>query len=358
MNILALETSCDETSAAVIKNDWILSNVVSSQVDLHKKWGGVVPDIARRAHQERKVPVIKEALKRAQKKFDDIDYFAVTYGPGLAIALEVGIKEMKKLSRMYKKPLIPVNHMEAHLLSSFAKNSKGNNLNGPSPEDLPAIGMLISGGHTEMILMKDFGKYTLLGETLDDAAGEAFDKVAKMLGLGYPGGPIISEFAKKGDPGRFELPVPMEYSGDLNFSYSGLKTACLYKIRDFTKNNPDMPQQEWVYDFCADFLESIIRSIVVKLEAAVKEHPVKSILLGGGVTSNVQLRRGIRKSMRKLDITVFQPHKDKLFTDNAAMIGLAAFHRLRYDNKAALKVSDLEKLDRDPVAGINDNPIS
>jgi N6-L-threonylcarbamoyladenine synthase len=206
--------------------------------------------------------------------------------------------------------------------------------------------------------MKDFGQYSLLGETLDDAAGEAFDKVAKMLDLGYPGGPVISEFAKKGKTGRFSLPVPMQYSKDLNFSYSGLKTACLYRIREFRENNPDLAQKEWVYDFCADFLNVVIKSIVIKLEAAVEKHPkVKSILLGGGVTSNVALRRGIRKAMRRQNIKVFQPHKNKLFTDNAGMIGVAAFYRTQYLDKAYLGHQEVDNIDRDPVAEIGDNPL-
>lgn len=353
MHILAIDTSCDETSVAILQNDWILSNVVSSQVNLHRKWGGVVPDIARRAHKERIDSVIKEALTRARISLHEIDFFAATYGPGLAIALEVGLEKAKTLAQEFKKPLIPVNHMEGHLLSSFAKNSKGNNTRGPMAKDLPAIGILISGGHTEMIYMKNFGKYKLLGETLDDAAGEAFDKVAKMLDLGYPGGPIMSEFAKKGTSGKFELPVPMKSSGDLNFSYSGLKTACLYKIkatRAELAERAGKPQSTWVYDFAADFVNSVIESIILKLKLAIKDYPVKSVLLGGGVISNVQLRRRIRTAMKKYGITVYQPYSNVLFTDNAGMIGIAGYYMVKRKDPSITSGTGIQNIDRDPVA--------
>lgn len=353
MNILAIDTSCDETSVAILKNDWILSNVVSSQVNLHLKWGGVVPDIARRAHNERIDNVIKEALKRAHTKLSEIDFFATTYGPGLAIALEVGLEKAKTLAQEFKKPLIPVNHMEGHLLSSFSKNSKGNNTRGPTAQDLPAIGILVSGGHTEMIYMKNFGKYKLLGETLDDAAGEAFDKVAKMLDLGYPGGPIISEFAKKGTSGKFDLPIPMKSSGDLNFSYSGLKTACLYKIKETTDELMELAgksRSSWVYDFAADFVNSVIESIILKLTLAIKDYPVKSILLGGGVISNVELRRRIRTAMKKHGITVYQPYSNVLFTDNAGMIGIAGYYMVKRKDPSIASGIAIQDIDRDPVA--------
>jgi len=347
MYILAVDTSCDETAASVANNDRILSNVIASQVDLHKKWGGVVPDIARRAHREQIGPVIKEALKRARISIDRIDYFAVTQGPGLALALEVGISEVKKLATENGKPLIPVNHMEAHLLSSFAKNSKGKTAREcPTRRDLPALGLLVSGGHTEMVLMKDFGDYELVGETLDDAAGEAFDKVAKMLNLGYPGGPIISEFAKKGTQGKFGLPIPMEKSGDLNFSFSGLKTACLYKIRDLEKTS--QPQKDWVYDFCAEFVESVIRSIVLKLKLAVEKYPVKSVLLGGGVISNEKLRRNIVLEMKKSDLTVFYPYNKNIFTDNAAMVAICAYYMAKRKDLRIVRGKKIVDIDRIP----------
>ncbi|MFH1546973.1 MAG: tRNA (adenosine(37)-N6)-threonylcarbamoyltransferase complex transferase subunit TsaD [bacterium] len=349
MKILAIDTSCDETSVAVCENNKVISNVVSSQVELHKKWGGVVPDISRRAHKENIDKAIKEALKRAKTDISKIDCFAATYGPGLAIALEVGLKKAQELAIENNKPFVPVNHMEGHLLSSFALNQKKTNTI-PRKNDLPAIGLLVSGGHTELILMKDFGKYKKIGETLDDAAGEAFDKVAKMLDLGYPGGPIISEFAKKGMTGSFDLPIPMERSGNLNFSYSGLKTACLYLLEKTKKTRKK--QSEWVYDFCSDFVRTVTKSLVIKLEHAVDKYHPKSVLLGGGVLSNVEIRRGIRKSMNKYGIKVFQPYSERMFTDNGAMIGVAAFFNVKNGSKAVLKGKRISKIDRDPVLSL------
>lgn len=349
MKILAIDTSCDETSICISDGRKILSNVISSQVELHKKWGGVVPDISRRAHEDNIDQAISEAFKQARIRPADIDYFAATYGPGLAIALEVGLKKAQQMALDNKKPFVPVNHMEGHLLSSFALNSKGTNPT-PSDEHLPAIGLLVSGGHTELVLMKNYGEYEILGETLDDAAGEAFDKVSKMLDLGYPGGPIISEFAKKGTSGTYQLPVPMERSGDLNFSYSGLKTACLYKIRDIKEAGSN--DKNWVYDFCTDFVNTLIKSLVIKLENAVDSYHPKSILLGGGVMSNVELRRAIRSSMRKRNIPVFQPYSPKLFTDNAAMIAIAAYYNIKYKPENILEGDDISNIDRNPILSL------
>lgn len=354
MNILAIDTSCDETSAAVTQKDCILSNVVSSQVNLHKKWGGVVPDIARRAHTENIEAVINEALQQASLELSDIDYFAATYGPGLAIALEIGLKKAQALALSHSCPFIPVNHMEGHLVSSFAKNSKGGHPGTAAPDErnMPMMGLLISGGHTELILMHDFGTYEKIGETLDDAAGEAFDKVAKMLDLGYPGGPIISEFAKKGTPGRFSLPTPMEKSDNLNFSYSGLKTACLYMLKEKQRLFTGPSRKEHVYDFCADFVEAVTQSVVLKLDMAVRRYPVNGILLGGGVISNVTLRRRIRSAMRKHNLPVYQPYTEKLFTDNAGMIGIAGYFMAIRKDPAIAHGRDIEIIDRDPVAEI------
>jgi N6-L-threonylcarbamoyladenine synthase len=354
VHILAIDTSCDETSAAVLKDTNVLSNVIASQVDLHKKWGGVVPDIARRAHADLLPSVIKEALSRANIDVDAIDLFAATYGPGLAIALEIGLKAAQNLAIDHDAPFAPVNHMEGHLLSPYAKNSKGNHPKPPSEDSFPYIGLLVSGGHTDLVLMKDFGDYTLLGETLDDAAGEAFDKVAKMLELGYPGGPILSEFAEKGDPDRFSLPVPMERSGDLDFSYSGLKTACLYKLEGIERDGHGRPITTWVYDFSASFVESVIKSLVIKLEAAADKYHPNGVLLGGGVMSNTVLRRRLRSAMGRKGIEVYQPYSPRLYTDNAAMIGIAAYYMAKRDDPG-IKAGRTEilKVDRDPIAQID-----
>ncbi len=350
MKILAIDTSCDETSAAVLENDRILSNVISSQVELHKKWGGVVPDIARRAHTENIDAVISEAFKRARVQENAIDVYAATYGPGLAIALEIGLKKAQSLALTHQKPFVPINHMEGHLLSSFAKNSKGINPKAPTIHDFPLMGLLVSGGHTELVYAKGFGDYTVIGETLDDAAGEAFDKLSKMLDLGYPGGPIISEFAKKGSTGSFSLPVPLSKSNDCNFSYSGLKTACLYKIQELKEKGT--PQKKWVYDFCSDFLESVIQSLIIKLDRATSQYQVNGVLLGGGVISNEVIRRRIRGAMKKKGLQVYTPYSNLLYTDNAGMIGIAAYYAVKMNSAMAKIESDILEIDRDPVAEI------
>ncbi|MGB9911279.1 MAG: tRNA (adenosine(37)-N6)-threonylcarbamoyltransferase complex transferase subunit TsaD [Microgenomates group bacterium] len=335
--ILAIDTSCDETSVAITEDDKVLVNIVSSQIKYHQKYGGVVPHLARQIHQKFLPLAIKEALKRGGKKFKDINSLAVTIGPGLAPALEVGIAEAKKLAHIYQLPIIAVNHMEAHLLSSFAKNSKGKG--GFSPV-FPIIGLLVSGGHTQLVLMKNFGDYKLLGETVDDAAGEAFDKVAKMLNLGYPGGPIISQLAKEGKP-KYQLPIPMIKSGDLNFSFSGLKTACLYfleKIPEEKKN------RQFICDFCASFEKTVALALAIKLEMAIKKYHPHQIVLGGGVINNLTIRKEIRKVAKKFNLKVFIPYTSKLLTDNAGMIGVCAW----YQAKKGDFVKDIKKLDRLP----------
>jgi len=328
--ILAIDTSCDETAAAVTVNDRVISNVISSQVELHRKYGGVVPALAKRAHQERINPVIAEALKRAKKHITyhishitNIDALAVTQGPGLAPALEIGIAKAKELAKEYGKPLIAVNHMEGHLLSSFVKNSKSSGLFTKTRPQFPALGLLVSGGHTQLVLMKDFGNYQLLGETLDDAAGEAFDKAAKMLNLGYPGGPIIEAIAKKGNPDQHPLPIPLKDSKTLNFSFSGLKTACLYLVQKLEKQEV----KNYHADVAASFQKSISLALAEKLSLAIQIHRPKMILLGGGVISNLTVRKHLRKTTRDFGLPLFIPYSKNLITDNAAMIGVAAYYK-------------------------------
>jgi len=344
--ILAIDTSCDETSAAVTVDDCVISNVISSQVELHRKYGGVVPIIAQRAHRERVGPVIEEALKRAfpqipqTSQFPQIDAVAVTQGPGLAVALEVGIAKAKELFLKAHKPLIAVNHMEGHLLSSFAKNSKGKGPFARTKLQFPVLGLLVSGGHTQLVFMKDLGQYQLLGETLDDAAGEAFDKLAKMLNLGYPGGPIVSELAKKGDPNKYPLPIPMQKSNDLNFSFSGLKTAALYLIKQLNEKGI----KNYHYDICASFEKSLVAALMIKLQMAIQRYHPKQIVLGGGVVNNLKLRTEARKVAKKYHLSLFLPYSKNLDTDNAAMIGVAAY----YKAKEGKFVKDLAALDRLP----------
>ncbi len=346
IKILAIDTSCDETSAAVTFSDKVMSNIVWSQIEIHKTWGGVVPHLAKRAHQERIDNVVKNALKKAKISLNEIDCFAVTQGPGLAPALEVGIKKAKDLALKFKKPLIAINHMEGHLLSCFAKNSKGNNYLPKTKIEFPILGLLISGGHTQLVLMKNFGQYKILGETLDDAAGEAFDKVAKMLNLGYPGGPIIEQLAKQGNPHKFNFPFPMSRHPGLNFSFSGLKTACLYQLRKIPEKNKT---KEFLADFSASFQFALTKSITIKLKIALKNYQPTMLVLGGGVISNFFVRRKVRQTAKKYSVPVFIPYSKKLLTDNAAMIGITAF----YKSKRKQFIKNIEKLDRLPNLNFN-----
>lgn len=322
MIILAIETSLDDTSAAIVKDNWVLSNIVASQVKFHEEWGGTVPDIARRKHQEWMEPVIEKAIKRAGITQSAIEAVAVTYGPGLAPSLEVGIDHAKAWAQKLSVPLIPVNHLEGHLLSSLAKNSKGNGGINESPALFPALGFLISGGHTELVLMKAIGDYYLLGETLDDAAGEAYDKVARMLHLGYPGGPLLAEMAKEGTP-RFDLPTPMVGRKDLNFSFSGLKTAALNALRKL-ENVPH--DRQFVADFSASFQKAVFNHLTKKLDQAICIYHPHTLFLGGGVVSNVALRQAARTVASKHGVKTIIPRSTSLFTDNAGMIGVAGWY--------------------------------
>lgn len=347
MLILSIDTSCDETSVAITQDLRVLSNVICSQIELHKIWGGVVPDIARRAHKENLEPAIKEALHQTKVGLKEIDFVAVTYGPGLAIALEVGISKAKEIAKDFEKPLIAVDHMEAHLLSAFSQDKDGNY--GIKNPKFPALGLLVSGGHTELVLMKDFGKYQLTGQTLDDAVGECFDKVAKILNLGYPGGPIISKMAAEGNSNAFKLPVPMKNSKDLNFSYSGLKTACKSMVQSLKfQPKADRPLddkgQKDIPDFCASFEKTIIESLLIKLVKAVEIYNPKMILLGGGVISSQKLQDSIKKEMGKFGLPVYIPYSRNLLTDNAAMVGVAAYFKAKKKDF----IKDLESLDRVP----------
>lgn len=337
MLILSIDTSCDETSVAITRDLRVISNVICSQIDLHQKWGGVVPSIAKLAHQEYLEPAIKEAFDQAKIKPKELGVIAVTYGPGLAIALEVGIVKAKDLARQYKKPLIAVDHMEAHLLSAFAQDAEGKF--GIKKPKFPALGLLVSGGHTELVLMADFGKYKLIGQTLDDAVGECFDKVAKMLDLGYPGGAVVSKLAQEGNPKAFNLPIPMKNSNDLNFSYSGLKTACLNIIHGSLFN----PQSD-VKNFCASFEGTVIKSLLIKLIKAVYDYQPKMILLGGGVISNQKLQEAISSQMQKLNRPVYIPYSRTLLTDNAAIVGITAYFKAQNNDF----VKEVETVDRAP----------
>lgn len=450
--ILAIDTSCDETSVAVVDGRRIFANVIASQVELQKKYGGVYPIEAKRQHEKVIDAVVEEAMKRSEtliqkvkskkqksiipkvsdalkkvsrtrsfvssnefmdETLDDklsktvnidistaqndmisrsrisaslcpgrrsfvsqLDAVAVTVGPGLAPALEVGIRKAKELARQWNVPLIGVNHMEGHLLAPLAQNSKGDgkcesnvlsleNIRLTTNDDLstltdssispviseliqensifPVLGLLVSGGHTEMVLMREIGKYELLGETLDDAAGECLDKVARMLGLGYPGGAVIEEFAKRGTRDAIKLPVPMKGKQGLDFSFSGLKTAALYEIRSKIRGgNRKMEKggdeiienvqwgrlenldKQYIYDFCLAIQDTVIKALLYRLGQAIEIYKPQWVFLGGGVGANKELRKQLRNFLKKQNIKLGVPYSEKLYGDNAAMIGLVA----------------------------------
>lgn len=338
MNILAIDTSCDETAAAVTEGRKVLSHIEYSQVVMHKQWGGVVPSLAKRAHEERIDFVIEETMKKAKKTFDDIDYIAVTYGPGLAIALEVGIRTAKELAAKHQKKIIPVNHMEGHIYSNFVQNSSGN----PEREfKFPYLALLVSGGHTELVLFDDHINYKILGQKLDDAAGEALDKAARMLAFGYPGGPVIERLAEEaGNIDPYKFPRPMARSQDLNFSFSGLKTSFLY----FTRKMGDKDKTEHLRDLASSFQESVFASLIQKTKMAVKQTGITNIIAGGGVVINKRMRYLFRKTMKELNGTIWFPTYNYLTADNAAMIGVAAFYKAQKN----IVAETAERIDRIP----------
>jgi N6-L-threonylcarbamoyladenine synthase len=325
--ILAIETSCDETAAAVIIGGKIRSNIIASQAKLHAKYGGVVPEVAARSHITAIIPTIDQALKKAKTKLAHLDCIAVTQGPGLATSLMVGVDTAKALGLALNIPVLPVNHLEAHIYANLISNQKTD----INKQKFPAIILIVSGGHTILVEMKGHSKYRILGETMDDAAGEAFDKTAKMLGLGYPGGPMISKLAKLGDPKKYDFPRPMINSPNFNFSFSGLKTAVLYKLMEHGSWN-----MEQKADMAASVQQAIVDVLIAKLEKTVIRYKPKTIMLGGGVAANELLRNEFTKLAKKYKLGFSVP-KLEYCTDNAAMIGLAAHYRIA-NNK--IKISN------------------
>lgn len=317
MIILGIETSCDDTSVALVdaqKSGFkILENIISSQTKIHKKWGGVVPNLAKREHEKNLPLILEEVLKNNKKP----DIIAVTYGPGLEPCLWVGVNFAKELAVKLKKPLIPVNHIESHFLANWIE-SNGKNVK------FPAIVLIVSGGHTILVLAKGIGKYKIVGETRDDAAGECFDKVARILGIGYPGGPIISKKAAEFKKRKYniKLPRPMMYQKNYDFSFSGLKTAVLY---DFQSRSPKIRKsQDYIREICFEAQESIIDVLIKKTIRVARDFKVKSIILGGGVVANKNLRNKFKETGKELGLEIVIPSIEYC-TDNAVMTAVTAF---------------------------------
>jgi len=316
--ILGIETSCDETAAAVVIGGHIVrSSVVSSQVDIHARYGGVVPEIASRAHVDLLTPVIAEALVEAGVAGSDLDAVAATWGPGLVGSLLVGVSSAKALALVWGVPFVAVNHLEAHLYAAFVED--------PSLE-LPLVVLLVSGGHTMLVAMEGHGRYRLLGSTLDDAAGEAFDKVARYLGLGYPGGPAIDRIAMEGDPAAIAFPRAMYHDG-LDFSFSGLKTSVINHVR----KHPDASTA----DVAASFQEAVVDVLVTKARRAAREIGARGLVLGGGVAANSLLRERFLSACVEDEVHGFLPSRS-MCTDNAAMVAAAAWWRLGSDGPSGL----------------------
>ncbi len=325
MIILGIETSCDDTGIALIECDRnkkcrILSNVISSQIKVHAPYGGVVPNLAARAHLENIGPVLQKALKDANRP--KIDLIAVTQKPGLIPCLLVGVNFAKALAYNWNIPVLGINHIKAHIYANWFNNQK---------IKFPLLSLIVSGGHTQLVLMKKYNDFKILGETRDDAAGEAFDKVAKLLGLGYPGGPIISQRALKGNFSAFDLPRPMindnSPAGKYDFSFSGLKTAVLYKVKKQKKLS-----QKYINNMAASFQQAVVDVLINKTIKAAKKNKIKTVILSGGVAANQELRNQMKKAVKDFGIK-FQMPDIKLCTDNGAMIALAAAYKKKPTSK-------------------------
>jgi len=329
--ILAIETSCDETAAAVVKNGReVLSNIISSQIELHKLYGGVVPEIASRKHIEKINQVIEEALTEAGKTLDDIDAIGVTYGPGLVGALLVGVAEAKAISYAKKIPLVGVHHIEGHVSANYIENRE---------LEPPFLCLIVSGGHTHLVLVKEYGTYVIIGRTRDDAAGEAFDKVARAIGLGYPGGPKIDILSKEGNKKAITFPRGNIEGAPYDFSFSGLKSAVLNHI-----NTCEMKQEEINRaDIAACFQEAVIDVLIKKTMLAAKDFGMKKVAIAGGVASNSSLREAMAKACKENQLALYHP--SPIFcTDNAAMIGTAAYYEYLKGTRSGLELNAVPNL--------------
>lgn len=323
MNILAIESSCDETAAAVVQDGRkVLSNIISSQIEIHKLYGGVVPEIASRKHIEKVIQVVDEALKEASLTMDEIDAVAVTYGPGLVGALLVGVSAAKSIAFAHNKPLIGVHHIEGHISANYIENEE---------LEPPFLCLVVSGGHTNLVIVKDYGEYEVLGKTRDDAAGEAFDKVARAIGLGYPGGPKIQKISEEGNKDAIAFPRAKVADNPFDFSFSGLKSSVLNYINSCEMKGEEINKA----DIAASFQEAVVDVLVSHTIEGAKQLGFKKIAMAGGVASNAVLREEMKEACERRGFKFYHP-SPILCTDNAAMIGAAAY----YDYKKGL-ISDL-----------------
>lgn len=331
MTILAIESSCDDSSAAVIINGKLCSNIVASQA-IHTKWGGVVPELASRAHQQYIVPVVAEALEKANITKSDLNAIAFTRGPGLLGSLLVGTSFAKALAMGLNVPLIDVNHMQAHVLAHFIED--------PKPQ-FPFLCLTVSGGHTQIVFVRSPLHMEIIGETQDDAVGEAFDKTAKILGLPYPGGPLIDKYAKEGNPNRFEFPM-VEMQG-LNYSFSGIKTAFLYFLQKETKKNANFVAEN-LADICASMQSTLIKILLQKLKKAARQYKIKEIAIAGGVSANSGLRAELQKMGETEGWNIYIP-AFQYCTDNAGMIAMAGHFKAEAEEFCSQDVSPLPRME-------------
>ncbi len=321
--ILGIESSCDETSCSIVKNGTIdISTVISSQIDIHKDYGGVVPEIASRHHVKNITIVIEECLRKANMVMEEIDAIAITYGPGLIGSLLVGLEAAKTLSFIYNKPLIPVHHIAGHIYANSIEKKM----------EFPLLALVVSGGHTELILMKDHYKFEKLGGTLDDAIGECYDKVARVIGLEYPGGPKIDQLALRGKP-NYKLPIPLQ-DASYNFSFSGLKSAVINLNHNLVQRKESINKE----DLAASFQQVAVESLILKTRKALIENNIKNLIIAGGVAASTGLREAVKKLQKELDLNVTIPSM-KYCTDNATMIAAAGYYAYRLGRVADLSLN-------------------
>jgi N6-L-threonylcarbamoyladenine synthase len=345
MIVMGIDTSCDDTSVAITRDFEVLANVISSQDEIHAAWGGVVPNLARRAHEQNFPIVFQEALQLAHLKAEELDVIAVTQGHGLAIALEVGVQQAKDLATSLHKPLVAVHHSEGHFLANLAGDADH-----PAPLTLnemqfPALAILVAGGQTQLVQVKALGHYEIIGETVDDALGEAFDKAARLLGLGYPGGAELSAKAKNGNPKAYQLPRPMRNSGDFNVSYAGLKTAFLRLVAEVKATTTDgQLTEQQIENLAASFQLAAVDTLLIKVKKVFEKQHFAQVFLGGGVAANTFLREKLALFAQNNGARFYHPYTIQLCRDNAAMIAIAGLLKAQKGEF----VSNPQELDRDP----------